>query len=94
MKIIKNYSEDRKLIRVSVLYDGARSWTLQWKGGFKVFRGSIEDFSKFLMKIKAKDDKESPRSFRSLTYINIAKEITNGSDIIIWVWEKDLKKIS
>ena len=93
MKIIKNFSEDRKLIKVTVLHDGGRSWTLQWQGGVKVFQGDIDQFAKFLMSIHAKDDKEDPHSFRSLKYREIADEITNGMDTTIWVWEKDLKSL-
>ncbi len=94
MKRIKKFEEDRKLKKVTVVPDKGKNWTLQWDTGFYVFYGDdIEKFSKFLMKIHAKDNKEDPRSYRSLKYLDMAKEITNGMDTTIWVWEKDLKKI-
>ena len=93
MKFIKNYSEDRKLMKVKVLYDGGKSWTLQWDGGFYVFQGSVEDFGNFLKKIHVKDDDQLPHSFRSKTYKNIASGLTNGGKTTLWVWEKDLKKL-
>ncbi len=94
MKIIKRYEEGKKLKKVIVTPDKGKNWTLQWDNGFYVFHGdNIEKFSKFLMKIHAKDNKKEPRSYRSLKYLDLAKEITNGIDTTIWVWEKDLKNI-
>jgi hypothetical protein len=86
-------SDSRKLKKVTVLCDGGNRWTLQWDTGFHVFMGTIEEFSKFLQRIKAKDTKKEPSSFRSMKYYDIAVELTNGIDISIWVWEKDLKVI-
>ena len=87
-------SDSRRLIQIEVLYDGHRGWNLTWGNGrFKVVYGSVEEFSKILMKIQAKDNFSDPHSFRSMTYIQIAQEIANGSDRTIWVWEKNLKAI-
>lgn len=85
--------EDRKLVKVSVLYDGGKSWTLQWTGGFHVFQGSQEDFGKFLRKLHVKDDKVEPHSFRSMKYQDISADITATGSSTIWVWAKDLKNI-
>lgn len=83
--------EGGKLQKVEVLYDGHRGWTLNWNNNFKVVYGSIEEFAKFLMKVQAKDNFQEPRSFRSMTYQQIAQEIANGSDRTIWVWERNLR---
>lgn len=91
MKII--YHEGKKLIKVKVLFDGNRGWTLSWNNKFKSFFGSREDFAKLLQKVKAKDDAQSPKSFRSMTYLSIAQEIADGTDTTIWIWEKDLNLI-
>ena len=85
--------EVNRLIKVKVLYDGNKAWTLRWGKQFHVFRGSIEQFTKLLIKIKAKDTQSQPNSFRGMKYSDIANEITNGKDSEIWVWERLLKKI-
>lgn len=84
--------EAASLVKVDILYDGNRGWTLSWgTHKFKVVYGSIEEFSKFLMKIQAKDDKTSPKSARGATYLEIAQEAADGSDTTIWVWDRYLK---
>lgn len=91
MRII--YHEARRLIKIEVLYNGSRGWTLTWEGKFKAIYGSVEDFAKLLRAIKAKDDATDPPSARSMTYLEIAQEIADGKDRTIWVWSNDLKKI-
>jgi hypothetical protein len=94
MRKIENFLESRKLIQVEVLYNGSRGWTLNWgKGSFKSIYGSVEEFATILKKLKAKDNFQDPHSFRSMTYLQIAQEIANGSDRTIWIWEKDLKTL-
>ena len=90
MKIV----ESNKLVKVKVLFDGNKGWTLTWnKSDFKTIHGAAEVFAKFLQKIQAKDDKTSPNSVRGITYLEITKEISTGSDSTIWVWEKYLKNL-
>lgn len=93
MKIIRRFPEDRKLIKVTILHDGSNAWTLQWKGGVKVVRGEREDLVRVLKRIKAKDNQGVPRSNRVLRYSDIVDEVTDGTDLTVWVWEKDLKTL-
>lgn len=93
MKLLR-MPEAHRLVMVSVLHDGASRWTLQWKGGFYVHSGTVESFAKLLMQIHAKDDKEDPRSFRSMKYLDIANEVTTGVDTTIYVWEADLARLA
>jgi hypothetical protein len=77
----------RYLVKAKVLWDGKDTWTIiSDKNGTRVFRGNKEAFTKFLRKIKAKDNLHDPRSFRSLTYAGIVDEIISGKDNIIYVW--------
>ena len=91
--MIKIYHEDRKLIRVKVLYNGGIGWTFRWDKSFKAFYGTPEKFTKLLKRLKAKDNFKKPNSYRSLTYSGIVKEIIDGTNTTIWIWEKDLKNI-
>lgn len=76
----------RYLVKCKV-YKHGNQWTLNSdKGGTRVFNGSIEGFAKFLRKIQAKDDAVDPKTFRSMTYMNIAQEIADGGDNVIYVW--------
>lgn len=83
---------EAKLVKVEVFNDG-NSWSMQWAGGNYIHRGDQESFAKLLRKIKAADDHEEPRSYRSERYIDIANEIASGSDRFIWVFEHMLKKL-
>lgn len=47
----------------------------------------------FLKRLKAKDDSDSPRSKRFLTYKEIAQEIMDGSDNIIYIWSSFIRSI-
>lgn len=91
MKIV--YKEGRKLVKVKVMFNGNRGWTLSWNSTFKSFYGTPEEFTKLLRKINAKDNLQSPNSFRSITYSKITQEIMAGTDNIIWVWQKDLERV-
>lgn len=83
----------RKLLKVKVINDGGTGWVLSYRGGQKVFHGDVDEFAKFLQKIKASDNETAPRSTRNKTYKNIAQEIQTGTDRIIWVWNTNMKKI-
>ena len=89
MKRISGFDEGkatRYLIRC-IVYKHGNAWTMNSnKGGTRIFNGSIESFAKFLQKIKAKDNAESPKSYRSMTYMRIAQEIASGKDKVIFVW--------
>lgn len=86
-------SEARSLVRVHVRYDNNDVWTIQYLRTVRVFRGSIENFAKFLRKIGASDDKTAPRSVRNVTYMQMAQEIKDGSDPIVWIWSNVLSKM-
>lgn len=95
MRLIKKYKEARRLVHVRVLYDGHRGWTFSWDNNsvFKVFYGSREDFIKLLIKLQAKENKDTQRSVRTVRYSDIADDIMNGVDTRFWVWETQLRGI-
>lgn len=91
---IKEYTN---LIKARVFYDGKGAYTLNLDKGIKapnpyVFRGDHDQFVRFLMAIKAKDNKTWPRSVRGERYADIASEIESGEDQIIYVWEHDFMR--
>lgn len=83
---------EAKLVKVEVFNDG-NSWSMQWKGQTYVHRGDTESFSKLLKKIKASDTHKDPKSYRDVTYKQMAADIAGGTDRYIWVWEHMLKKL-
>lgn len=91
MEKMKEYTA---LLRIRVFYTGG-AYTFNIESGARkapnqyVFRGDHDSFVRFLMGIKAKDNKTWPRSVRGERYADIADEIENGSDQIIYVWEHD-----
>ena len=92
---MKRMREYTALLKVRVFYTGG-VYTLNVESGNNVkaprqyvFRGDHDSFVRFLMGIKAKDNKTWPRSVRGERYADIADEIENGSDQIIYVWEHD-----
>ena len=91
MRHIKEYTA---LLKIRVFYTGG-AYTFNIESGAKkapgqfVFQGDHDSFVRFLMGIKAKDNKTWPRSVRGERYADIADEIENGSDQIIYVWEHD-----
>lgn len=84
--------DEAKLVKIEVYNDGD-TWTMLWKNGQYVHRGTVDSFAKLLMTLKAADDRTDPKSNRSMTYMNIAKEIQFGNDRIIWVFEHMLKRL-
>lgn len=81
----------RHLVKLEVFFDGKNSYSFNYEGKVKVFRGDIQALAKFLQSFKAKDNKTNPRSARGERYIDIANEITDGSDRIIYAWSNDLQ---
>lgn len=96
MRVIDRFAERRRLVQVKVLYDGHQGWTLYWDNSskFKVFYGTSEDFTKFLMKIKAKENDTLPKSLRNMKYSEIVDQIVNGTQHHLWVWETDLNSLN
>lgn len=92
---MERVNEYTALLRIRVFYAGGGVYTFNIESGAKkapdqyVFRGDHDSFVRFLMGIKAKDNKTWPRSVRGERYADIADEIENGSDQIIYVWEHD-----
>lgn len=91
------YLEDVNLLKATVFFDGKESYTFNFNKPKRapnpyVFRGDHDAFVKFLMGIKAKDEKTYPNSVRGERYADIATEIENGSDKNIYVWERDFMK--
>ena len=81
--------ESRHLVKINV-YRNGNQWTFSTEGKSYVAICDEEGFVDLLRKLKAKDDKEEPRSFRSETYKQIAQEIIDGTDRTIYVWNTDL----
>ena len=79
MEKMKEYTA---LLRIRVFYTGG-AYTFNIESGAKkapaqyVFRGDHDSFVRFLMGIKAKDNKTWPRSVRGERYADIAAEIEN-----------------
>ena len=91
-------NEYTALLRIRVFHTGG-AYTLNIESGNNVkaprqyvFRGNHDSFVRFLMGIKAKDNKTWPRSVRGERYSDIADEIENGTDQIIYVWEHDFMR--
>lgn len=94
---MRRVQEYTNLAKVRVFYDGKEAYTFNFDKGYKlpnpyVFRGDHDSFVRFLMGIKAKDNKTWPRSVRGERYSDIADEIESGSDQIIYVWEHDFMR--
>ena len=82
--------KQRHLIQFKVTY-GNNTFTLKSDGITKIFKGTKEEFAKFLKNIQAKDNYSEPKSARKLTYMQITDEIITGNDPIIYVWSNNLK---
>lgn len=94
---MRRVHEYTNLAKARVFYDGKGAYTFNFDKGYKlpnpyVFRGEHDSFVRFLMGIKAKDNKTWPRSVRGERYSDIADEIESGSDQIIYVWEHDFMR--
>lgn len=86
-------NEARKLVKVTILWDGNTGWTLTYRGGHKVFRGSAEGFAKFLQKLKAKDTESEPKSARNMKYMDMVKSAQKNNNSCVWIWSNDLSKL-
>ena len=91
--MIDRFDETRHLVKIQVFYDGQNAYSFNYEGKVHVFRGTVEQLAKFLQSFKAKDNKTNPRSHRGERYIDIANEITDGSDNIIFAWSNDLMNV-
>lgn len=90
-KSVEEVSEvARHLVKLEVFFDGQNSYSFNYEGKVKVFRGDENALTKFLQSFKAKDNKTQPRSLRGERYADIAKGIIDGSDRIIYAWSNDL----
>ena len=98
MKIVLKESPN-KLIRIDVFYND-NCWVLnpkQYLDGSRsiekdyIFKGDIDEFTKFLMSIRAKDTASMPASYRSKTYRQMAQDIVDRVDTEIWVWRRHWK---
>jgi hypothetical protein len=86
-----------KLIKVKVQHSN-NMWILkpiQYKDGSQCqglgeirFRGDIDAFSKYLIKIKAKDTESEPASIRNVPYKSMAQDAIDKVDTEIWVWSR------
>jgi hypothetical protein len=91
-KTFKVLNEKRYLIKV-VVKPLNGDFSLEYEGKKTLFKGKVENFIKFLQKIQAKDNMSSPRSERNYTYKQMVDSILNGTDNVIWVWNKFLDNI-
>lgn len=80
----------RHLIKLQVFFDGKDAYSFNYEGKVHVFRGTVEELAKFLQSFKAKDNNTQPRSARGERYIDIANEIMNQTDNVIYAWSNDL----
>ncbi len=79
-----------KLIKVTVLWDGRNTFTLNYEKGVRVFNGTKKAFAKFLQKVKASDNQTEPKSLRQIKYKDMVDEVVNGTDSTIWIWKHNL----
>ena len=84
--------ESNKLHKVTIIHDGNQSYTLSWNGKTKVFRGTKEEFAKFLMKLKAKETDSLPKSARRIRYSDMADRASGGKSTSVFVWDYMLKR--
>lgn len=89
---MKGKLDEGKLIKCRIAWDGDKGWTLSWEKGQKVFRGSAEGFTKFLMKLKVSDTESDPASRRQKKYVDIVNDIKSAGTGTVWVWQHMLKK--
>ena len=80
----------RHLVKIEVFFDGQSAYSFNYEGKVHVFRGDVTQLAKFLQSFKAKDNKTQPRSVRGERYADIAREITDQTDNIIYAWSNDL----
>lgn len=82
----------RRLYRVNVMKMG-NSYSFNYNGKVKVYRGGEEGLKTLLRKLKVSDTKEEPKSFRIKTFGQIAQEIIDQSDPVIYIWSNILDKM-
>lgn len=80
----------RHLVKIEVFFDGKNAFSFNYEGNVYVFRGDANQLARFLQSIKAKDNNTQPRSVRGERYADIAQEIIDKTDNIIYAWSNDL----
>lgn len=80
----------RHLVKIQVFFDGKDAFSFNYEGKVHVFHGDKVQLTKFLQSFKAKDNKTQPRSVRGERYADIAQEIIDQTDNIIYAWSNDL----
>ena len=83
----------RHLVKIQVFFDGKDAFSFNYEGKVYVFHGDKTSLTKFLQSFKAKDNKTQPRSVRGERYADIAQEIIDQSDNIIYAWSNDLNNV-
>jgi hypothetical protein len=98
----KKDEEYNRLLKVRIYPEGDNQFRLapattkqgvplQGKGTLR-FRGSKEQFAKFLQKIQAKDAQTDPPSSKNRTYMQMVNTAIDKSDPYIWIWNKNWYK--
>jgi glutamate synthase domain-containing protein 1 len=90
--------EETRLIEITVNKISNNMYIFLFNDNFFKFvitdlNNEENELALFLKRLKAKDDSNSPRSKRFLTYKELAKEIMDGSDNIIYIWSSFIKSI-
>jgi len=80
----------RHLVKIQVFFDGKDAFSFNYEGKVHVFHGDKAQLTKFLQSFKAKDNKTQPRSVRGERYADIAQEIIDQTDNVIYAWSNDL----
>ncbi|KKM56943.1 hypothetical protein LCGC14_1551160 [marine sediment metagenome] len=76
----------RCLLKIFVIFDNSKGWTLKNSKGEKTFYGNQEGFVTLLKRLKVSDDLSNPRSYRALKYSDIVNGIIDHTSPYIWVW--------
>jgi hypothetical protein len=90
--------EYNRLLKVRIFVEGPNQFSLRpeedrqgdlvaQRGEIR-FRGTDQEFAKFLRKIKAKDNSSDPPSTKKTRYIDMVNSAKDGTDPYIWVWTK------
>lgn len=93
--------ERNKLIKVRIDYQGDGQWYMKpeynkkgelvHKGG-RTFRGTDEEFRKFLMKCKVSDTDSTPASLRKKRYSDIIQDMKRNKKTYVWMYTSKWNK--
>lgn len=82
--------EGRFLIKSQIFYDEDNDGVYEVipeNGGTRLaFKATDEQMIRFLRRIKTKDSKTLPRSYKGLTYNDILQDIKQGVNPCVWIW--------